>query len=299
MTTQGVRRRSAWPWLTFVAVAGGTFGWWVTDALRSYGLDEQADRDTGLLGGIWLVMTSGVLVPLGSLHALAAGRPRWGWVAHAAAGTAGLVCAWVSSLPVALKLWGDTTPVRRHDLESALLLLPQLVLVYVGYVVVLRRVLARRRRAASTGPRTADVERPASTGGLSRRVALHHAAAAAALYPAAVLIVCLVRGVGAGSGHLQLLSWWPWWIAGLALALPAALAEDTAVRAGLPTRAAACAWLGTGLVALASLWPVSIAGQPPTTDDVWGSVVTYAVLLGGHLVLVGVSSRRGRPPATV
>lgn len=286
-------RPAPFPWVTFVLGVVVLLAWMALSNIHEHGY-ARSDR-TRLLSPWWLVVGWVTVMPIGAVQVLLDRPGPRRWLARAVSLVAAVVVVWLGSIAIWLRLVGSTTPVTHEDLTSALVAVPVIAAGYAGYVIVLSRAVARRRArlprvdvAAEVGPAPAGRHVTKTRPGV-----VHHLLAAISLYPLAVVVLAQARGVRSGSGYLQLLAAWPSWVTGLALVLPAVLAEDTAVRAGRTGRAAGLAWVGTALVALVSLWPLCVPGQPPTTDDVWMSVVSYAVLLGGYLVLLGVLSSRG------
>ncbi|TCJ00613.1 hypothetical protein [Aeromicrobium sp. IC_218] len=293
-------RPAPFPWVTFVLGVVVLLAWMAGSNIDEHGFAASELDQSWMLSPWWLVVGWVAVMPVGAVQVLIDRPGPRRWLARGVALVAAVVVVWIGSIAIWFRLVGSSSPVTHEDLTSALIAVPVIAAGYVVYVIVLSRAVARRRARLPRADVTAEV-RTAPAGGraiATGRDAVHHVLAAVSVYPLAVVALMQVRGVGSGSGYLQLLAAWPSWVAGLALVLPAALAEDTAVRAGRTGRAAGLAWAGTALVALVSLWPLCVPGQPPTTDDVWMSVVSYAVLLGGYLVLLGVlSSREGRARA--
>lgn len=284
------------PWVTFTLGVVALLAWVAGSNIDEHGFAPSEHDQSWMLSPWWLVVGWVAVLPVGAVQVLLDRPGPRRWLARGATLVAAVVVVWIGSIAIWLRFVGSSSPVTHEDLASALVAVPVIAAGYAGYVVVLSRAVARRRArlprpdvAATVGPAPARRHATATHAG-----AVHHALAAISVYPLSVLALAQARGVGPGSGYLQLLASWPSWVAGLAFVLPAAVAEDAAARTGRLGHAAGLAWVGTVLVALVSLWSLSVPGQPPTTDDIWRSVVSYAVLLGGYLVMLGVLSSRGR-----
>ncbi|KQW52563.1 hypothetical protein ASC77_24650 [Nocardioides sp. Root1257] len=135
--------------MTHVAVAVGSFAWFVWSQVREYGLTSEDPLPMLLMDPMILVFAWLLTVPAAIVEASVRTRGRR-WIARGAAGVANLVLVWFGCLPVGLRFFADRDPVTHAKVVSALANSLVLVGGYAALVVVLR-VSFNRRTGGSAG----------------------------------------------------------------------------------------------------------------------------------------------------
>lgn len=138
------------PWPTHLLATAVVLAWLVLPPLRTYGYDAHAAWEVGpWMSWGWYAAPLPAVVPLAVVEAWAARAGRR-WVARVAAALLSGLCAVVVALPVWLRFFGSTDPVRRGEVETAAHALPVMVVVQVAVlaaaVLLLRRLGAPRAR---------------------------------------------------------------------------------------------------------------------------------------------------------